>query len=85
MVHVLDASRSVPVAQTLLDKARGPGFVEDVKEDYAEVRVHYQLHTYSSKRLTPTLQALLQHSCRWHHCSLHVLLQQQPAETFSKL
>ena len=28
MVHVLDASRGVPVAQTLLDKTRSLGFVE---------------------------------------------------------
>lgn len=32
VVHVLDASRSVPVAQTLLDKNRTAGFVEDVRE-----------------------------------------------------
>ena len=32
VVHVLDASRSVPVAQTLLDKTRTAGFVEDVRE-----------------------------------------------------
>jgi hypothetical protein len=28
VVHVLDASRGVPVAQTLLDKTRSLGFVE---------------------------------------------------------
>lgn len=28
VVHVLDASRGVPVAQTLLDKSRSLGFVE---------------------------------------------------------
>lgn len=32
MVHVLDASRGVPVAQTLLDKTRNTGFMEDVRE-----------------------------------------------------
>jgi cobalamin-dependent methionine synthase I len=32
VVHVLDASRSVPVAQTLLDKTRNVGFVDDIRE-----------------------------------------------------
>lgn len=32
VVHVLDASRSVPVAQTLLDKTRNTGFVDDIRE-----------------------------------------------------
>lgn len=32
VVHVLDASRSVPVAQTLLDKSRNTGFVDDIRE-----------------------------------------------------
>jgi 5-methyltetrahydrofolate--homocysteine methyltransferase len=41
VVHVLDASRGVPVAQTLLDKTRSLGFVEDVKEEYAEMREEF--------------------------------------------
>lgn len=52
VVHVLDASRGVPVAQTLLDKARGPGFAEDVKEDYAEMREEFMAGLEDRRYLT---------------------------------
>ena len=38
VVYVLDASRSVPVVQSLLDKKNKTAFAEDVKEQYAELR-----------------------------------------------
>lgn len=37
-VHVLDASRSVPVVQALLDQKNRAAFIEDVREQYAEMR-----------------------------------------------
>ncbi|KAK9815486.1 hypothetical protein WJX72_004510 [[Myrmecia] bisecta] len=38
VVYVLDASRSVPVCQTLLDKRNNEDFVSDVREQYSEMR-----------------------------------------------
>jgi 5-methyltetrahydrofolate--homocysteine methyltransferase len=38
VVYVLDASRSVPVVQTLLDKNAAQDFKDDVKEQYEELR-----------------------------------------------
>lgn len=37
-IYVLDASRSVPVVQSLLDAKNKVGFWEDIKEQYAEMR-----------------------------------------------
>lgn len=39
-MHVLDASRSVPVCQALVDKntAQRQEFVDEVREQYAELR-----------------------------------------------
>ncbi|KAH7621904.1 hypothetical protein Ndes2526B_g02717 [Nannochloris sp. 'desiccata'] len=38
VVYVLDASRSVPVAQALLDPRQKDDFIADVREQYAEMR-----------------------------------------------
>ena len=38
VIHVLDASRSVPVAQALLDKTKSVELWDDIKETYAEMR-----------------------------------------------
>ena len=38
VVYVLDASRSVPVVQSLLDRKNQVAFSEDIKEQYAEMR-----------------------------------------------
>lgn len=38
VVYVLDASRSVPVVQSLLDNKNKAAFSEDIKEQYAEMR-----------------------------------------------
>jgi 5-methyltetrahydrofolate--homocysteine methyltransferase len=38
VIHVLDASRSVPVAQALMDKDKAADMWDDVKETYAEMR-----------------------------------------------
>ena len=40
-VHVLDASRSVTVVESLLGRKK-EGFVEALKEEYSKVRVHHQ-------------------------------------------
>jgi 5-methyltetrahydrofolate--homocysteine methyltransferase len=37
-VHVLDASRAVGVVSTLLDDDRRPGFMEETRRDYVELR-----------------------------------------------
>ena len=36
VVHVLDASRGVPVAQTLLDPVRSIDFMEDIHEQVSD-------------------------------------------------
>jgi 5-methyltetrahydrofolate--homocysteine methyltransferase len=41
VVYVLDASRSVPVAQALLDPNRRDEFIEDIREQYAEMREEF--------------------------------------------
>ena len=41
VVHVLDASRSVPVAQALLDPNRQEDFIEDIKEQYQDLREEF--------------------------------------------
>ena len=43
VVHVLDASRSVPVAGSLLNNERD-GFVKSIKEEYSKMREHYSKH-----------------------------------------
>ena len=40
-MHVLDASRSVPVAQSLLDAKKQMAFIEDTREQYAEMREEF--------------------------------------------
>ena len=37
-VYVLDASRSVPVVQSLLDSRNKAAFVDDIREQYSEMR-----------------------------------------------
>merc|ERR1719181_816941 len=41
VMYVLDASRSVPVAQSLLDPKSNVEFCEDIKETYAELREEF--------------------------------------------
>jgi 5-methyltetrahydrofolate--homocysteine methyltransferase len=41
VIHVLDASRSVPVAQALLDKSKASELWEDVRDTYAEMREEF--------------------------------------------
>ena len=52
VVYVLDASRSVPVAQSLLDKNHGEDFVEDVREQYKELRAEFYAGLEDRKYLT---------------------------------
>lgn len=42
VVHVLDASKSVPVAQQLISKENRPAYQQSVKEDYARFREEYK-------------------------------------------
>jgi 5-methyltetrahydrofolate--homocysteine methyltransferase len=41
VVHVLDASRAVPVVGNLISAGRKPGFVKQVREEYERVRAHH--------------------------------------------
>jgi 5-methyltetrahydrofolate--homocysteine methyltransferase len=42
VVHVLDASRSVPVASSLLTKESGPTFHQGIKDEYAKMREEHK-------------------------------------------
>lgn len=50
VVYVLDASRSVPVAASLLDENQREDFAEDIREEYTELREEY-LEGLEEKRL----------------------------------
>jgi 5-methyltetrahydrofolate--homocysteine methyltransferase len=41
VVHVLDASRAVPVVGSLISAGQKPGFVKQVREEYERVRTHH--------------------------------------------
>ena len=40
-LYVLDASRAVVVVQNLLDKKNGPEYIQDIKNEYEEIRREY--------------------------------------------
>jgi len=50
-IHVLDASRSVTVVESLLGK-RKTAFVEDIRTEYTRLREHHQKHR-AEKQLVP--------------------------------
>ena len=52
VIHVLDASRAVPVAQTLLDKRKHADFMDDINETYAEMRDEFYAGLEDRKYLT---------------------------------
>jgi 5-methyltetrahydrofolate--homocysteine methyltransferase len=54
VVHVLDASRAVPVASSLLSSDLKPGFVRQLQTDYQRLRDH---HAGPAVRLLPLEQA----------------------------
>jgi 5-methyltetrahydrofolate--homocysteine methyltransferase len=41
VVHVLDASRAVPVVSSLISAEQKPGFVKQVREEYEKLRAHH--------------------------------------------
>ena len=52
VVYVLDASRSVPVAQTLLDERRKDDFIDDIKDQYGEMRDEFMAGLEDRRYLT---------------------------------
>jgi 5-methyltetrahydrofolate--homocysteine methyltransferase len=54
VVHVLDASRAVPVTSSLLSKEGKPAFVKQLREDYEKARAH---HAGQRVKLLPIDQA----------------------------
>jgi 5-methyltetrahydrofolate--homocysteine methyltransferase len=44
VVHVLDASRAVPVVSNLISSERKPKFTEQIREEYNRVRAHHAGH-----------------------------------------
>jgi 5-methyltetrahydrofolate--homocysteine methyltransferase len=41
VIHVLDASRSVPVCQALMDPANAVDFAEEIREEYDQLRTEF--------------------------------------------
>ncbi len=56
VVHVLDASRSVPVASQLISQEHRAGFVAKIKEEYAQARTDYAARK-KDKNYVPVAQA----------------------------
>ena len=52
VVYVLDASRSVPVVQSLLDTKQRDEFIEDIREQYAEMREEFYAGLEDRKYVT---------------------------------
>jgi 5-methyltetrahydrofolate--homocysteine methyltransferase len=52
VVHVLDASRAVPVAQILMDKKRRTEYLDDINDTYAEMREEFYAGLEDRKYLT---------------------------------
>ena len=52
VIHVLDASRSVPVAQALMDKTKSVELWDDIKDTYAEMRDEFFAGLEDRKYLT---------------------------------
>ena len=54
MVYVLDASRSVPVCQALVNKdlKQRESYIEDIREQYAELREEFYAGLEDRKYLT---------------------------------
>ena len=52
VIHVLDASRAVPVAQTLMDKDKRGEYMEDINDTYAEMREEFYAGLEDRKYLT---------------------------------
>jgi 5-methyltetrahydrofolate--homocysteine methyltransferase len=52
VVHVLDASRAVPVAQTLMDPKRRTEYLDDINDTYAEMREEFYAGLEDRKYLT---------------------------------
>jgi 5-methyltetrahydrofolate--homocysteine methyltransferase len=41
VIYVLDASRSVPVCQSLMDPANAADFAEEIREEYDQLRAEF--------------------------------------------
>ena len=65
VVHVLDASRAVPVAQTLMDQNKRGEYLDDINETYAEMREEFYAGLEDRKYLTLEPGARRGGSARW--------------------
>ncbi|MBP6311727.1 MAG: methionine synthase [Flavobacteriales bacterium] len=56
VVHVIDASRSVPAVSKLLSKNERTNFVKEIKAEYEQVRTHYE-NSQRAKEYIPISEA----------------------------
>ena len=65
VVHVIDASRSVPVVSKLLSANERERFATEVKDEYAKVRAQYEGHERSKEYLPIELARAQRFSIDW--------------------
>lgn len=51
-MHVLDASRSVPVVAALISDEQRPGFLNKIQEEYSRIREDHLAHQSDRNFLT---------------------------------
>ncbi len=65
IVHVLDASRSVTVAGSLLSKEQKPAFLENISKEYAQLRADFEARKTSKEYLRYAVALENKSSLKW--------------------
>ena len=52
IVHVLDASRAVPVAGNLISQEHNPSFTKEIQTEYEQVRKDYEFRTQAKNTIS---------------------------------
>ena len=71
VVHVKDASRSVPVVSSLLSAKNNPGFVKSIRKEYQDLRDHYSSARSRTEYLTLEAARLNRLKIRWDKSVIH--------------
>ena len=67
IVHVLDASRSVTVAGSLLSKDQKPAFLENISKEYAQLRADFEARKTSKEYLRYAVALENKATFNWQH------------------
>ena len=71
VVQVLDASRSVPVVNSLLNPSLSPNYIAELKKEQAGLRESHAARTTSKKYLTLTEARLKRPSLQWDETTVY--------------